>query len=149
MTIFAAERKTKSAQDRKTALVFRAPLLPRAQASVVFADPAFRAAELCEVVKVALVCDGKHRSKAVEIDIGGANIMARGHAKLLRLLQDRYRILLYDFQQRRLRWLCLAVNQIHDLALVFADNATMRLRNEIAHVGGVPVITARQAGLVV
>src|SRR5947209_16381583 len=43
----------------------------------------------------------------------------------------------------------LGVNQIHDHALMRADDSSVRLGNEVAHRGGVPVIsTSHSAGII-
>jgi len=47
-------------------------------------------------------------------------------------------------EQRLLRRFCLAIHEVHDGALVLADNPRVRLRREVTDRRAVPVVTPRQ-----
>src|SRR4051812_29913819 len=49
-----------------------------------------------------------------------------------------------DIKHRSLRGLRFGIDEIHDHTLILADNPGMRLSNEVANRGGVPVIAARE-----
>src|SRR5258708_32697679 len=54
-----------------------------------------------------------------------------------------------DLKERSLRWSSLSVDEIHDRALILAHYSGVRLRNEIANGGRVPVIPPRHAAPVI
>src|SRR5690349_4374107 len=73
----------------------------------------------------------------------------RRQLKMTRGLQSRFGPLVREIEQRALCSLGLSVNEVHDRALVLADDSRVWLGDEIAHRGRVPVITPRHAALIV
>src|SRR5258707_15383867 len=96
-------------------------------------------------MELALVGDGQHCAEAFEIDIRGADVMVRGHRQLAYVTQRNFWTFSYDIQQSALgrrRW---RGDEIHDRALMLADDTCVGLIDEILYGGGVPVVAASQA----
>src|SRR6516225_10627358 len=85
----------------------------------------FQEQQLGKIVKIAFVRNGKHRAETLEIDIGGADVMARWQPKMTRFLQSGLGIFASDFQQRGLRRFGFSIDQVHDRPLVLADDAAV------------------------
>src|SRR5215831_14780857 len=68
--------------------------------------------------------------------------MTGGNHQTMCLLNCVHRLLLNDVQQGKLRGSGVSVDEIHDLALMFPDNADMRICREIPDSCGMPMVSA-------
>src|SRR6185295_15399898 len=71
--------------------------------------------------------------------------MAGRKREPVRLLQSVDRLLPHDVEQSQLRRFGFAIDEVHDPALMLADNSGMRLGCEVPNCCGMPVIAASQA----
>src|SRR5512146_3237391 len=102
-----------------------------------------------EISQVTLVSESEHSSEALQVYVFHANVMMRRHDQSVDVSQYLVGILLGGFQDRMLCGCGVAIDEIHDLAEIFADNASVGLGNEIAHVGRVPMIATRHSSDIV
>src|SRR5262249_798739 len=147
MTIFAAERERKAGRVGKPSRSAVHDFCNKRECLKSARAEFLEQQELSEVVKIALVSNSEHRSEALEVDIGSANIVPRRNREPVRLLQTGCRLLAHDVEYSRLRRFRLAIHEIHDFTLRLADNAGMRLSSEISNARGMPMIAASHAGL--
>src|SRR5215813_547509 len=68
--------------------------------------------------------------------------MTGGNHQTMRFLNCVHRLLLNDVQQGKLRGSGVSVDEIHDFALMFPDNAGMRIGRKIPDSCRMPVVSA-------
>src|SRR5205814_8797029 len=101
--------------------------------------------ERSKVAKLTFVSHSQHRAEAFQVNIRNAHLMMRRHAELAHLIERGFRLFLRDREHRRLRRFGAPIYQIHDIALMLSDNCSMWIRDKVAHICGMPVITPRQS----
>src|SRR5262249_11872993 len=75
--------------------------------------------------------------------------MTGGNYQTMCFLNCVHRLLLNDVQQGKLRGSGVSVDEIHDLALMFPDNADMRIGREIPDSCGMPMVSAGKSRIFV
>src|SRR4051812_22919974 len=78
-----------------------------------------------------------------------AHFMMAVHCELANLLEVLIRLLPQDFENGCLSGSRLAIDEVHDLALGQTGDAAMRRLHKALESRGMPVVTARHAGLIV
>jgi len=88
-------------------------------------------------------------AETLEVDVGWADIVVRGHDQFANLIEGALDWLVRDLEQGVLGFVGARVNQIQDRALGLADNGGVRIGDEVADSRRVPVIAPRETvGLV-
>src|SRR5262245_54395171 len=75
--------------------------------------------------------------------------MMRRHAEAMRVLQSGNRVLFHDIEKSALGRFGMAIDEIHYLSLMLADDSGMRFFDKVPYRGRMPVISARQAGSII
>src|SRR5947209_5040780 len=102
-----------------------------------------------EIAQPGFVCDSQDRAQTLEVYIRRTDIVMRGHGQNAVVPQNRVGILLCDREHRRLGRFGVAIDKVHDCALVLADNCRVRSGCEIVNCRRMPVVTPRHSSLVV
>src|SRR4030095_8800424 len=93
----------------------------------------FKKQQLCKVVKVSLVGDGKDGAKTLEVDVLRSHFVMARHAEVPRRGYCYIGILVCDVEQRSLGRLRLGIDEVHDDTLVLAYYSRMRFRDKVSH----------------
>src|SRR5215471_11411155 len=96
-------------------------------------------------MEFAFVSNAKDGSEAPEVYVRDPDVMACGNDETASLLKCRYRLLTDDVQQRKLRRFGVPINQVDDLTLMLSRDSRMRIGNEVANCGRMPVVTPCKA----
>src|SRR6185437_7876712 len=92
--------------------------------------------EFGKAMKVAFISDCQNGAKAFQIYIFRMHRVMARHCqvtKFRRLAKGFLRMFANDVEHRALRRLRLGIDEIHDRALMFANDSSVRLGNKIAH----------------
>ena len=84
-------------------------------------------------MQLSVVCYSEHAAEPLQIHIRGADLMARGKTQSSCLLQCDQGLFACNLQQGGLGWFRLAIDEIHDFALMLAHNRRVRRDCEIAN----------------
>src|SRR5437588_5594019 len=84
-----------------------------------------------KVVKLSLIRHCQNRAETLRMDIRRANFVVAWKRELSHVGKGVFRMLIGNGEQRLLRGGSLGVNQIHDHALMLADDRSVRLGHEV------------------
>lgn len=88
---------------------------------------AFDEEKRCEITEFLLVGNGQHRAQTLEIDVGRAHVVVRGHDELPGLLKGRLNRLTADREEGALSRHGAGVDEVENGALGLADDGGVRL----------------------
>ena len=88
---------------------------------------------------------GENGPEAFEVDVRRADIVARRHDEPADLVEGGLNRFAGDVEQGILGFIGAGVNEVEDGALRLADDGGVRLGDEVANCGGVPMIAAGEA----
>src|SRR5664279_5679999 len=87
----------------------------------------------------------EHGPKSLEIHIGGADIVVRGHGQFARLLKRGLDWLAGDGEQRLLSAGGASIDEVENRTLRLPENRRVRIGDEVAHAGGCLLYTSDAA----
>ena len=93
--------------------------------------------------------DGEDGPEALEIDVGGADVVVGGHGQLADFIDRGLDGLVGDVEKGVLGSVGAGIDQVEDSAPRFADDGSVGVGDEVADGGGVPVIAAGEAVVLV
>src|SRR6185436_9334796 len=105
----------------------------------------FKEQQLGEVLQALVIRNGEHCTKSFQIDVFFAYVVMCRKSQVSSGDDRLFRTLVCDLEECVLGAIGLRVDEVHDLALVLAEDCRMRIGDEITNRGGVPVISTCEA----